>query len=288
MIKVSNLSYSYPIHETNLQEGTDFSPIQKEKALNNVSFHIKEGEWIAIVGHNGSGKSTLSKLIDGLLKADSGDIVVDGLVMNEETVWDIRSKIGIVFQNPDNQFVGSTVEDDVAFGLENQGVPREEMIIRVDESLELVGMKEFKKKQPSNLSGGQKQRVAIAGVLALKSKIIILDEATSMLDPKGRLSVIEIVKSLKEKFNLTVISITHDIEEAKLADRIFVMNKGELLSQKPPKETFELMNIESLGLELPFSEKLRRSLVNEQIAVGKSYMELDDLEEKLCQLYLSK
>lgn len=288
MIRVSNLSYSYPIHQTTLQDETDTMPSLKEKALHNVSFHIKAGEWIAIVGHNGSGKSTLSKLIDGLLKADSGEIIVDGMVMNPENVWDIRSKIGIVFQNPDNQFVGSTVEDDVAFGLENQGVPREEMLRRVDEALALVGMKDFKKKQPSNLSGGQKQRVAIAGVLALQSKIMILDEATSMLDPEGRMRMIEIVKSLKAQKDLTIISITHDIEEAKLADRIFVMHKGQLVLQKTPQETFETVDIESFGLELPFSEKLRRSLVNEQIAVGESYMELDDLEEKLCQLYLSK
>lgn len=283
MIKVSNLSYSY--ETTNIVDNKEEVTV---KALDNVNFHILENEWIAIVGHNGSGKSTLSKLIDGLLEARTGEIIVDGIQLTPETVWDIRSKIGIVFQNPDNQFVGSTVEDDVAFGLENQGIPRDEMKRRVDESLDLVNMRHFKHKQPSNLSGGQKQRVAIAGVLALQSKIIILDEATSMLDPKGRLSVIETIKNLKDRFNLTVISITHDIEEAKLADRIFVMNKGKLISQKTPKETFETVPMTQLGLEYPFSEKIRQSLIQKNITISSEYIELEELEETICRLYLTK
>lgn len=283
MIKVSNLSYSYDT--TNIVDNKEEVTV---KALDNVNFHVLENEWIAIVGHNGSGKSTLSKLIDGLLEARTGEIIVDGIQLTPETVWDIRSKIGIVFQNPDNQFVGSTVEDDVAFGLENQGIPRDEMKRRVDESLDLVNMRHFKHKQPSNLSGGQKQRVAIAGVLALQSKIIILDEATSMLDPKGRLSVIETIKNLKDRFNLTVISITHDIEEAKLADRIFVMNKGKLISQKTPKETFETVPMMQLGLEFPFSEKIRQSLIQKNITISSEYIELEELEETICRLYLTK
>lgn len=283
MIKVSNLSYSYDT--TNIVDHKEEVAV---KALDNVNFHILENEWIAIVGHNGSGKSTLSKLIDGLLEARTGEIIVDGIQLTSETVWDIRSKIGIVFQNPDNQFVGSTVEDDVAFGLENQGIPRDEMKRRVDESLDLVNMRHFKHKQPSNLSGGQKQRVAIADVLALQSKIIILDEATSMLDPKGRLSVIETIKNLKDRFNLTVISITHDIEEAKLADRIFVMNKGKLISQKTPKETFETVPMMQLGLEFPFSEKIRQSLIQKNITISSEYIELEELEETICRLYLTK
>ena len=163
-------------------------------ALNKVSLSINQGEWIAIIGHNGSGKSTLAKTINGLLLPESGSIKVNGQEINEKTIWEVRRNVGMVFQNPDNQFVGSTVEDDVAFGLENQGVPREEMLVRVKQSLEQVRMAEFMRKEPSRLSGGQKQRVAIAGIVALRPNVIILDEATSMLDPEGRLEVIATVK----------------------------------------------------------------------------------------------
>lgn len=184
IIEVKNLKYKYN------QEDERYT-------LNDVSFHVKQGEWLSIIGHNGSGKSTTVRLIDGLLEAESGDIYIDGDALTIDNVWDKRRLIGMVFQNPDNQFVGATVEDDVAFGLENQGIPLEEMRSRVDEALELVGMTDFKTREPARLSGGQKQRVAIAGVVALRPKIIILDEATSMLDPEGRLDLIRLSVKLR-------------------------------------------------------------------------------------------
>lgn len=172
---------------------------QSEYALNRVSFHVNAGEWVAIVGHNGSGKSTLAKLLNGLQFSHEGSIVIDGIPITEETVWDIRKKVGMVFQNPDNQFVGTTVKDDVAFGLENNAVPRSEMVTRVERSLEKVKMLSFLDQEPHHLSGGQKQRVAIAGIIALKPEIIILDEATSMLDPQGREEVFDIMRELQKK-----------------------------------------------------------------------------------------
>ncbi|EAC9531572.1 ATP-binding cassette domain-containing protein, partial [Listeria monocytogenes] len=175
---------------------------EERAALNNVSFSINKGEWVALIGHNGSGKSTLAKTINGLILPQEGSVSVGELPLNEENIWNIRKMVGMVFQNPDNQFVGSTVEDDVAFGLENQGIPREEMLVRVKDALEQVRMSEFATREPARLSGGQKQRVAIAGVVALRPDIIILDEATSMLDPEGREEVIATIKKIKEKNNL--------------------------------------------------------------------------------------
>lgn len=242
-------------------------------ALNKVSLNINQGEWIAIIGHNGSGKSTLAKTINGLLLPESGSIKVNGQEINEKTIWEVRRNVGMVFQNPDNQFVGSTVEDDVAFGLENQGVPREEMLVRVRESLEQVRMAEFMRKEPSRLSGGQKQRVAIAGIVALRPNVIILDEATSMLDPEGRLEVIATVKKIKEENNLTVLSITHDIDEAANANRIFVMKKGELIQEGTPEEIFSQgEKLIELGLDLPFPERLKSALKARGVDVPKEYM----------------
>ena len=201
---------------------------QENYILNDVSFNIEKGEWITIIGANGSGKSTLVKTLNGLNVPKNGNVTIDGLELNEENIWDIRQKVGMVFQNPDNQFVGSTVADDVAFGLENIGMPREEMLVRIEQALQQVGMENFRNHEPARLSGGQKQRVAIAGILALTPDIIVLDEATSILDPKVRLEVLSTVQSIKEQNNLTVISITHDLNEAAQADRIFVMEKGQI------------------------------------------------------------
>ena len=198
IIDVKNLSFRY-------KESQEYYDVK------DITFHVKRGEWLSIVGHNGSGKSTTVRLIDGLLEAESGEIVIDGQRLIEENVWNIRRQIGMVFQNPDNQFVGATVEDDVAFGLENQGLSRQEMQKRVEEALDLVGMLDFKKREPARLSGGQKQRVAIAGVVALRPAILILDEATSMLDPEGRRELIETVKGIRKDYDMTVISITHDL-----------------------------------------------------------------------------
>lgn len=258
-------------------------------ALNKVSLNINQGEWIAIIGHNGSGKSTLAKTINGLLLPESGSIKVNGQEINEKTIWEVRRNVGMVFQNPDNQFVGSTVEDDVAFGLENQGVPREEMLVRVRESLEQVRMAEFMRKEPSRLSGGQKQRVAIAGIVALRPNVIILDEATSMLDPEGRLEVIATVKKIKEENNLTVLSITHDIDEAANANRIFVMKKGELIQEGTPEEIFSQgEKLIELGLDLPFPERLKSALKARSVDVPKEYMTEEGMVDWLWTSVLNK
>ncbi|MEH7072391.1 energy-coupling factor ABC transporter ATP-binding protein [Neobacillus drentensis] len=255
---------------------------QERKALNNVSFDIYEGEWLAIVGHNGSGKSTMAKLLNGLQFPQSGQILVCGIKLDEESIWDVRRKIGMVFQNPDNQFVGTTVQDDVAFGLENNGIPRDEMVRRVEDSLKRVKMDKFLDQEPHHLSGGQKQRVAIAGVLALRPSIIILDEATSMLDPRGREEVLETVRLLKEEKALTVISITHDLEEAAKADRIIVMNKGEVFREGTPEEIFSMdEQLVQLGLDIPFSVKMSKSFRSKGIELSRHYLSEEELVTEL-------
>ncbi|MGX6979193.1 energy-coupling factor ABC transporter ATP-binding protein [Vagococcus elongatus] len=260
IIKLENVSYTYQ------QDGG-------RPALKNVSLDVYPGEWLAIIGHNGSGKSTLAKTINGLLVPQEGSVEVAGLSMNEENVWEIRRKIGMVFQNPDNQFVGATVEDDVAFGLENQGVPRDEMLKIVKDSLEQVRMWEFFDKEPVRLSGGQKQRVAIAGVVALSPDVIILDEATSMLDPKGRLEVISTIQKLREEKKLTVISITHDIDEAANATRVLVIRQGEVYRDGLPQEIFSSgEELVDMGLDLPFPEKLKLEMARQGLQVPEEYM----------------
>jgi energy-coupling factor transport system ATP-binding protein len=258
-------------------------------ALKNVSFEIYEGEWLAIVGHNGSGKSTMAKLLNGLQFPVEGEITVSGTLLNESSVWDIRKKIGMVFQNPDNQFVGTTVEDDVAFGLENNGIPRDEMVQRVLTSLQKVQMDQFLSQEPHHLSGGQKQRVAIAGVLALRPAIIILDEATSMLDPRGREEVLETVRELKGEKNLTVISITHDLDEAAKADRMIVMNKGMVYREGTPEEIFSMEEeLIELGLDIPFSVKMSNAFKHEGFKLSKHYLSEEELVTELWTSHLRK
>lgn len=258
-------------------------------ALRNVSFEIYDGEWLAIVGHNGSGKSTLAKLLNGLQFPKEGSITVNGMLLTEETVWETRKQIGMVFQNPDNQFVGTTVQDDVAFGLENIGIPREEMIERVNFSLEKVKMVQFLDQEPHHLSGGQKQRVAIAGVIALRPSIIILDEATSMLDPRGREEVLETVRDLKKDHKMTVISITHDLEEAAKADRIIVMNKGELYREGTPDEIFQMdEELIQLGLDIPFPVKMSKAFKEEGISLSKHFLSEEELVAELWTSHYKK
>ncbi|HHT7733477.1 TPA: energy-coupling factor ABC transporter ATP-binding protein [Streptococcus suis] len=271
IIEVKNLKYKYN------QEDEQYT-------LNDVSFHVKQGEWLSIIGHNGSGKSTTVRLIDGLLEAESGDIYIDGDALTVDNVWDKRRLIGMVFQNPDNQFVGATVEDDVAFGLENQGIPLEEMRIRVNKALELVGMADFKTREPARLSGGQKQRVAIAGVVALRPKIIILDEATSMLDPEGRLDLIKIVREIKDRHGMTVISITHDLDEVALSDRVIVMKNGQVESISTPKELFMREDLADLDLDRPFTTELASSLRQTGLDLPLRYFTEEELEETLWEL----
>ena len=252
--------------------------------LKDITFHVKRGEWLSIVGHNGSGKSTTIRIIDGLLEAESGEIVIDGQRLTEENVWNIRRQIGMVFQNPDNQFVGATVEDDVAFGLENQGLLRQEMKKRVEEALDLVGMLDFKKREPARLSGGQKQRVAIAGVVALRPAILILDEATSMLDPEGRRELIETVKGIRKDYDMTVISITHDLEEVAMSDRVLVMKKGSIESTSSPRELFSRNDLDQIGLDDPFANQLKNSLSQNGYDLPENYLTESELEDKLWEL----
>lgn len=271
VVDVKNLSFRY-------KESQEYYDVK------DITFHVKRGEWLSIVGHNGSGKSTTVRLIDGLLEAESGEIVIDGQRLTEENVWNIRRQIGMVFQNPDNQFVGATVEDDVAFGLENQGLSRQEMKKRVEEALDLVGMLDFKKREPARLSGGQKQRVAIAGVVALRPAILILDEATSMLDPEGRRELIETVKGIRKDYDMTVISITHDLEEVAMSDRVLVMKKGEIESTSSSRELFSRNDLDQIGLDDPFANQLKHSLSQNGYDLPENYLTESELEDKLWEL----
>lgn len=275
VVKLSHIDFRYYGSEVN--------------SLTDVSLEIKEGEWVAIIGPNGSGKSTLAKIMNGLLVPAAGQVTIKDLTIDEETVWEARRSVGMVFQNPDNQFVGSTVEDDVAFGLENNGVPRQEMISWIEEALAEVRMSEFKAKEPARLSGGQKQRVALASILALRPDIIILDEATSMLDPNGRQEVIAAIRKIKERFNLTVISITHDLDEASLADRILMMQGGRLVQDKKPEEIFLMgEQLVEQGLDVPFSQKLKDALAARGLDVPDNYLDEEALLTWITPLYSTK
>ena len=271
IVEIRDLSFQY-------DDDTPF-------VLEQLSLTIQEGEWVSLVGKNGSGKSTLSRLIDGLLIANSGVIKVLNKEVNEENIWAIRSQVGMVFQNPDNQFVGATVEDDVAFSLENSGMPYDEMHSRVKDALEKVGMSAFRTKEPNQLSGGQKQRVTLAGIIAQRPKLIILDEATSMLDPEGRNEVLQTIKSMRQTYPVTVISITHDIDEVMETDRIIILKEGHIVKDLPVKEwVVQNKGIEDSGLPLPLSERLRRQL-NEDLPCH--YLTEEQLEDALCQLKLN-
>lgn len=271
IIKVRDLTFSYSAED-------------ERKTLDGINLEIEKGQWVALIGHNGSGKSTLARCIDGLLLPQEGEIEVDGLRLGEDTVWDVRERIGMVFQNPDNQFVGADVEGDVAFGMENRGIPRGEMKKRIDEVLEAVGMTAFARHEPVLLSGGQKQRVAIAGVLAVRPKIIIFDESTSMLDPEGRRDIIGLMRRLNDEEDFTVISITHDIDEASMADRVIVLNDGRIVNDGTPDEIFaggDLLT--EIGLDLPYPEALKRELKKMGIAVPEEYLDEEGMVDWLCQ-----
>ena len=276
IIELEDIHYRY--HEDDARE-----------ALAGVSLEIRRGEWLAIIGHNGSGKSTLAKVMNGLIEANTGSVVVNGKTLTAETVFDARRTVGMVFQNPDNQFVGTTVEDDIAFGLENIGLPREEMLERVTRVLDMVKMSEFRTKEPARLSGGQKQRVAIAGVTALEPEVIILDEATSMLDPKGRLEVISTIQKLHKEKKITVISITHDLDEAAQADRVVLMEQGQIQQIGTPKEIFKLgSKLVEKGLDVPFAEKLIEALRERGMNVPEEYLDEEGLVEWLWTSVLTK
>ncbi|HEY4600462.1 MAG TPA: energy-coupling factor ABC transporter ATP-binding protein [Cerasibacillus sp.] len=272
LIEFRNVSFRY----------TDEQPW----VLKDCSFTIYENEWVAIIGHNGSGKSTIAKLMNGLIFPQEGEILIGGRAVNEETVWSIRHDVGMVFQNPDNQFVGTTVQDDVAFGMENRGFSRDEMIRRIEESLAAVGMQDYRLTEPYRLSGGQKQRVAIAGVLAISPQVLILDEATSMLDPRGRLEIMHTVSNIQTDRDLSLITITHDLNEVVQAGRVIVMNKGEIWKEGTPREIFtEKKVLRQIGLDVPFTSTLAEELRNYQIPIEMEPLNHEELLEELWTLH---
>ena len=260
MIRVNDLAYSYS---------------QQDHALKGISFEVKDQEWLSILGHNGSGKSTISKLLVGILAPQKGSIYYDDIELTEKTVDKIRNRVGIVFQNPDNQFVGVNVKYDIAFGLENRCVPRSEMQKLIVEYATKVGMQDYLLREPQTLSGGQKQRVAIAGILALNTDVIILDEATSMLDPQGTREIIALIKELKEKYHKTIITITHDLDLARLSDRIIVMKEGNIIADDVPGKIFEQSDLlKSSKLDMPFNLKLYKEVeANSKLNSNKELME---------------
>lgn len=258
-----------------------FSYDENVNAVEDINLEVSEGQYVTIIGHNGSGKSTITKLIIGLIEAKSGEIFVDGAALTPQNVYDIREKIAIVFQNPDNQFIGSTVRDDIAFGLENQMVDPSLMDAIIDEFSSRVGMESYLEHEPTKLSGGQKQRVAIAGALAMKPEILVLDEATSMLDPKGRKEVNELVHELHTKNKMTILSITHDIEEVLLSDYVFVMSEGKLVMQGLPQEILDrAQELVELQLDIPFTVKFFNALKDQGIIIEEKF-NLKEMVEKL-------
>lgn len=269
-------------------EKVNFSYDKQNKTLKNIDLEIEKGEYLAIVGHNGSGKSTLAKIFNGLITPESGKVTVCGIEItgkdNKQNLYLARRKVGVVFQNPDNQLVASIVEDDVAFGAENLGLKREEIGKRIDYALNAVNMQEFRHASPERLSGGQKQRVAIAGVLALKPEILVLDESTSMLDPEGRNEVLEAVKELNQQ-GVTVVTITHYMDEVIDADRVVVLNDGEIYFTGTPKEVFSNKDrLKGVGLELPLVSYLAEKLMNNGVKISQIPLRKEELLEELCKL----
>lgn len=253
LIEFKNVDFSYYLDDENEQ-----SEANEIKVLENFSLAIEKGSFTAILGHNGSGKSTIAKLTNGILFAKNGEVIVDGQVAREDdSIFDIRKKVGMVFQNPDNQIVSSIVEEDVAFGVENLGIPSDECRRRVDEALKTVGMYEYRTKAPSKLSGGQKQRVAVAGIIAMKPQCIVLDEPTAMLDPSGRREVIDTVKKLNREEGITIVLITHYMDEAVQADRVVVVDGGRIKMDDTPQNVFARVDeVKALGLDVPQSTEL--------------------------------
>lgn len=265
-------------------KNVSFSYDKKSNVIKNVSLDIKKGEYVAIIGHNGSGKSTLARLFNALAIPDQGEVIVDGFnSKDKKSLFEIRKRVGVVFQNPDNQLVASTVEDDVAFGPENLGYPREEIKERIDFALKAVNMQEFRKSMASRLSGGQKQRIAVAGMLAIKPMALVLDESTAMLDPKGRKDLLSVAKNLNDE-GMTIVTITHYMEEVLFADKVIVMNNGEIVKVGTPKEIFSCPDeLKALGLELPLSIYLKDKLETElKISLG-DILDCDELGEALCK-----
>lgn len=274
VIELIDVDYNYKSNEDEQTVG-----------VKNINLFINEGEFVVLLGHNGSGKSTLAKLMNAFLLPDNGEVIINEINTKEQKrIFDIRRKVGMVFQNPDNQMVASIIEDDIAFGAENLGVEREEIIRRVNWALESVNMLEHKKHTPFKLSGGQKQRIAIAAILAMKPEILILDESTAMLDPKGRKEVLEVIKKLNVEHGITAILITHYMEEAIDADKVYVMNEGEIIGFGSPKEVFgDAKMIRSAKLELPVASLVADNLKKSSYNIA-SCLTIDELVEGICQL----
>lgn len=266
LLSIKNVSFRYDLRH-------------EDYALSDVSLVVSKGEWLTVLGGNGSGKSTLARLIVGLAEPQFGSIQFNGQIVTAETKSTYWEKVGIVFQNPDNQFIGTTVQDDVAFSLENLNMSYDEMRQRVSDALKQVGMYELREKDPSQLSGGQKQRVAIAGVLALEPELMIFDEAFIMLDPKSRSSLLSELKTIQKENGLTIISITHDHNEATLADRLLLLADGKVIDQGDPRTTFD----RNRRVQPPFAEQFRRELERRGISVPSDYMSNDELVEWLCK-----
>ncbi|MET4656099.1 energy-coupling factor transport system ATP-binding protein [Exiguobacterium sp. PvP048] len=269
-----------------LEQVTYRYPEQEQPALRNVSLSIHSQEWVAIVGHNGSGKSTLTKLFNGLLLPEEGTVTVNETFSSAvpEQLWEMRRAIGIVFQNPDNQFVGTTVRDDVAFALENWGVPREEMVRRIDDSLARVGLTDFVDREPHQLSGGQKQRIAIASALAMRPDVLVLDEATSMLDPIARTEVMSTVQELYEQHPMAVVAITHELDEVLRASRVIVMDAGQIVLEGTPQEVFaQSAFLEQIGLDVPFVVRVQEQLSARGLTYEDTILDERDLVNRLCQ-----
>lgn len=278
MINCTNVSFKYIKNE----DGT----IKEKYALKDVNLKVKKGEFLVVLGHNGSGKSTIAKHMNALLTPSSGTVIVDGLNTNDENnLWEIRSRAGMVFQNPDNQLVATIVEEDVAFGPENLGIESTEIRKRVDESLEKVGMSEYKRHAPHLLSGGQKQRIAIAGILAIQPKCIIFDEPTAMLDPSGRKDVLKTIKDINKNYGITIVLITHYMDEAAQADRIIVMDGGQVKMEGTPKEIFpQVEMMKNIGLDVPQVTELTYELRKNGIDIPKEILNVDEMVNAICQL----
>ena len=278
-IIAENLSYTYTDEDGDATE-----------ALKGVSFTVNAGEYVAVLGHNGSGKSTLAKLLNVILTPSGGSLTVGGHVihaeMSEDEVFDVRRDVGMVFQNPDNQLVATIVEEDVAFGPENLGIPREEMRMRVDDALKTVGMYEHRANQPHRLSGGQKQRVAIAGVIAMMPKCIVFDESTAMLDPRGRAEVMQTIRRLNRDFGMTILHITHYMDEAVMADRILVVNDGVIYKDGTPKEVFrDVEGLRRVGLDVPQGRELMHELSRSGIRFDDEPIDIEHCAELLLAKY---
>ena len=276
MIRFENMAFKYRSNEED----------KEMYAVKGVNLEVKKGEFLVVLGHNGSGKSTIAKHINALLKPSEGKVYVDNLdTSNDENIWDVRSRAGMVFQNPDNQLVATIVEEDVAFGPENLGVEPKEIRRRVDESLEKVGMSEYKRYAPHLLSGGQKQRIAIAGVLAMKPQCIVFDEPTAMLDPSGRKEVMNNIKELHEKYGITIVLITHYMDEAALGDRIVVVDDGKIIMEGTPRNIFsQVEKMKNIGLDVPQVTELAYELANEGIDISTEILNVDEMVNAICQL----